>query len=167
MATKRIDVVSDTHGRLSSELLKELDGCDLIVHAGDITSQDDLITLRALAPVKACLGNNDWSGEYGPEVTKLVRFDYEGLSFSVSHYRERLTDERCDVAVCGHTHVPVIERHRDGSLLINPGSPTFPRSEKGPTMARLTIADGKVLTADIVQLGAQEDDAYRWSFFRR
>ena len=36
MAGKRIDVLSDTHGRLSNEVLDALDGCDLIVHAGDI-----------------------------------------------------------------------------------------------------------------------------------
>ena len=51
MAKKRIDVLSDTHGRLSHEVLDALDGCDLIVHAGDITSDEDFVTLGALAPV--------------------------------------------------------------------------------------------------------------------
>ncbi len=106
MAGKRIDVLSDTHGRLSNEVLDALDGCDLIVHAGDITSDEDFVTLGALAPLRLCLGNNDWAGEYGPEVTRKVRFEYEGLQFCVCHYRQDLTGERFDVGVFGHTHVP-------------------------------------------------------------
>ena len=130
MALRRIDVISDTHGRLSRELLDALDGCDLIVHAGDITSEDDFITLKALAPLRMCLGNNDWAGEYGPEVKRLVRFEYEGLRFSVTHYRENLTGEHCDVGVCGHTHVPEIVERANGSIIaaISPSGMPGPSS---------------------------------------
>ena len=38
MALVRFDVISDTHGYLSSELLEALQGANYIVHAGDITS---------------------------------------------------------------------------------------------------------------------------------
>lgn len=158
MAVKRIDVLSDTHGHLPHYVIDSLEGCDLIVHAGDITSDEDFYTLKAIAPLKMCLGNNDWPGQYGPEVTRLVRFDYEGLSFCVTHYREKLTTERFDVGVFGHTHVPHCSymhvslcRHLPhGSLIINPGSPTFPRSDKGPTMGRIMVEDGKILSAEIV-----------------
>ena len=34
---------------------------------------------------------------------------------------------RVDVMVHGHTHVPAVEEMR-GVLLVNPGSPTFPRN---------------------------------------
>ena len=37
----RYDIISDTHGHLSSELLRELEGADLILHAGDCCSVDD------------------------------------------------------------------------------------------------------------------------------
>ena len=36
---KRIDIISDTHGHLSPALLEQLEGADLIIHAGDITSE--------------------------------------------------------------------------------------------------------------------------------
>lgn len=149
---KRIDVLSDTHGRLSREVLDQLDGCDLIVHAGDITSEDDYVTLKALAPLRLCLGNNDWRGEYDPEVTRMVRFEYEGLHFSVTHYEEKLTGDRFDVGVFGHTHVPECKRLGSGSLMMNPGSPTFPRSSSGPTMGRIMVEDGHVLSAEIIKL---------------
>ena len=35
MALVRFDVISDTHGYLSSELLEALQGANYIVHAGD------------------------------------------------------------------------------------------------------------------------------------
>ena len=37
-SAKRIDIISDTHGYLSPALLDELEGADLIIHAGDLTS---------------------------------------------------------------------------------------------------------------------------------
>ena len=164
---KRIDVLSDTHGRLSAEVLKQLDGVDLIVHAGDITSEEDFVTLGALAPLRLCLGNNDWAGEYGPEVTRMARFEYEGLRFCVTHYQERLADERFDVGVFGHTHVPVCERRANGVLLMNPGSPTFPRSASGPTMGRIVVSEGEIISAEIVPLKPAEPRQGKraWSFF--
>ena len=148
MAKKRIDVLSDTHGRLSHEVLDALDGGDLIVHAGDITSEDDFVTLGALAPLRLCLGNNDWAGEYGPEVTRKVRFEYEGLRFCV-----------------GHTHVPERDTLNSGALLMNPGSPTFPRSANGPTMGRIYVEDGRVVSSEIIKLGDGEDRGWGRSFF--
>ena len=40
-SAKRIDIISDTHGYLSPALLDELEGADLIIHAGDLTSEMD------------------------------------------------------------------------------------------------------------------------------
>lgn len=48
MALVRFDVISDTHGYLSSELLEALQGANYIVHAGDITSNADYQTLQKL-----------------------------------------------------------------------------------------------------------------------
>lgn len=163
MSVKRIDVISDTHGHLSRELIEKLAGCDLIVHAGDITSEDDFYTLQSIAPLKICLGNNDWAGEYGPGVTKKVRFEYEDLSFCVTHYHEKLTGESFDIGVFGHTHVPVCKMLASGALVMNPGSPTFPRSEEGPTMGRITVENGEILSYEIIKL--ESENGSRRSFF--
>ena len=37
-------------------------------------------------------------------------------------------------------------------VLVNPGSPTCPRTDKGPTMARLFARDGEILSLEILQL---------------
>ena len=54
---KRIDIISDTHGHLSDALLGALEGADLIIHAGDITSEADYHELATIAPLRAVLGN--------------------------------------------------------------------------------------------------------------
>ena len=148
---KRIDIVSDTHGRLSARLVQELEGADLIVHAGDITSENDWAHLLAIAPIKAVLGNNDFYRDYGPEVARLNQFTYEGLRFAVAHYREDLPVGAVDVAICGHTHRSTIAEVGD-CLVINPGSPTFPRGRRGATMARMWVREGEILSADIIDL---------------
>lgn len=60
----RIAVVSDTHcpefaEALPPQLFSRFAGCDLILHAGDITGQETLAQLRELAPVVAVQGNHD------------------------------------------------------------------------------------------------------------
>mgnify|MGYP000857705521 CR=1 FL=1 len=79
----RFDIISDTHGYLSERLLDELQGADTIVHAGDICSASGYRTLRQIAPVQLCLGNNDWSYDFGPEVKRLKIFFSSGLRWEV------------------------------------------------------------------------------------
>ncbi|MBQ9057627.1 MAG: metallophosphoesterase family protein [Atopobiaceae bacterium] len=160
--TLRVDIISDTHGYLSDELLAELTGADLVVHAGDICSSSDFETLTKKYRVKACLGNNDWGRDYGPEVKKIVRFKIGELRFMVTHYYESLDPLTCDVGICGHTHRPMIERHRSGALLINPGSASMPRTDLGPTIVRLMIEEGQLGEPEIIQLKEEEEQGSRW-----
>ena len=151
MGLTRFDIVSDTHGYLSPELLSELAGADVIVHAGDICSPSDFRTLERIAPLRLCLGNNDWAYDYGPQVKQTVRFFSSGLRWQLNHYRQRLDLSSCDIAICGHTHRPMIERMGD-VLVMNPGSPTYPR-RGGASMGRIICDDGVVVSAEIVPLG--------------
>jgi putative phosphoesterase len=151
--TYRVDVVSDTHGSLSSSLLDALEGADLIVHAGDFTSVSDYRHLCQIARVEACLGNNDWNMDYGPDVTAKRQFLYQGLRWQLCHYEERLDLMVTDIAICGHTHRPYFERDpRTRTLVMNPGSPTFPRTAKGPTIGRIIAENGHVREVRIIEL---------------
>lgn len=54
-----------------------------------------------------------------------------------------------DVLFCGHSHLPHITPQLDGSVLVNTGSPTFPKGGNPPTFAsyekgciRLHLLDG-------------------------
>lgn len=148
---QRIDIISDTHGYLSSELIKELQGADLIVHAGDIVHTQDLEELKGIAPVHAVLGNNDFFGKFPPEVEQNERFTYGGFSFYVTHIKSAFVHPKTDVIIYGHTHRPYINKSTKG-YEINPGSPTFPRSEMGSTMARLWIDKGEICSAELITL---------------
>ena len=144
--------MSDTHGALSEELIQALQGTDMIIHAGDIGSAQTFERLRGIAPVQACLGNNDWPSLYSPSVKKRVRFSSEGLIWMVCHYERDLDLSRCDIAICGHTHRPFIRHDRKtNTLLMNPGSPTWPRGD-GPSMGRIIVENNAVLTAEIITL---------------
>ena len=149
MAFVRFDVISDTHGYLSSELLEALQGANYIVHAGDITSNADYQTLQKIAPVKLCLGNNDFCYNYGPMVKKKV----------ICHYREKLDLVKCNIAICGHTHRPFIQRDEwTNTLVMNPGSPTYPRGHEGATIGRIIVDDetAQVVSAEIISLPSLE-----------
>ena len=200
----RVDIISDTHGLVTDELRSELSGASVIVHAGDITSSSDYALLKSIAPVHLCLGNNDYTGQYGPDIKRKMRFSIDGVRFELAHYRDKLTPAAADVCVFGHTHRPSIERapeggqvlrrrrygtvedrvgaahlqeeggiftrpptvpEEPGAWLINPGSPTLPRTSLGPTMARLWIRDGLVEDPQIIQLPLSEAQASSPWFF--
>ena len=55
----RIGLVSDTHGLLRDSVLRFLQGCDAIVHGGDIGRPEILAALAAIAPLTVVRGNND------------------------------------------------------------------------------------------------------------
>ena len=159
MALVRFDVISDTHGYLSSELLEALQGANYIVHAGDITSNADYQTLQKIAPVKLCLGNNDFCYNYGPMVKKKIIFFAAGLKWQVCHYRERLDLVKCNIAICGHTHKPFVQRDEwTNTLVMNPGSPTYPRGREGATMGRIIVDEeaAQVVSAEIISLPSLE-----------
>ena len=149
---RRYDIISDTHGYLTPELLDALQGADVIVHAGDICSPSDFRALQLIAPGQACLGNNDYASDYPPTVRARQVFYGRGLKWQVSHYRERLNLSLCDVAICGHTHTPFLERDEwTGTLVMNPGSPTAPRRSR-PSMGRILCEEGRVIDAQNITL---------------
>ena len=167
----RFDIVSDTHGHLSEELLDELNGADMIMHAGDCCSYEDYQTLCDIAPLAMCLGNNDWGMDYGPDVDRVTRVFRCGLRWQLCHYEERLDLATCDVAICGHSHRPSVDWERSPGglgkvLVMNPGSPTFPRTAQGPTIGRIMVEpNGVIQSAEIVELQERSDDG-GWSFAR-
>jgi len=161
---KRIFVVSDTHGGLSNwekfrrEFLKE---ADLLIHAGDVLYHgprnplpegydprglvEELNNLKV--PLVFCRGNCD------ADVDQLLlryplSFPYaycfvNGCKIVVTHYLEgiRVEDFQVDLLICGHTHVPTIER-RGKTMILNPGSLALPKGSS-PSFAIIDLEEGK------------------------
>ena len=73
----KIGILSDTHDLLRPEVLETLQGCDCILHGGDISSRKILDRLEEVAPVRAVRGNND--KEWAESIPKFLDFELGGL----------------------------------------------------------------------------------------
>jgi uncharacterized protein len=142
----RIGIISDTHGLLRPEAVRQLAQVDHIIHAGDIGRPDIVHELRRIAPVTAIRGNIDhqvWARAY-PE-TALVPLAER--TFYVLHDLKTLDLDpaaaRIDAVVSGHSHVARVDTV-GGVLFVNPGS-AGPRRFKLPvTLAILEVASDRL-----------------------
>lgn len=142
--TTVVGVISDTHGLLRPEALTVLQGCDAIVHGGDIGKREVLDELREIAPVTAIRGNIDTWATDMPDSDVI---EVESRRFFIVHDVNELNiDPRAagfDMVISGHSHKPkVIEV--DGVLFLNPGSAGPRRFSLPVTLALLTIAAERI-----------------------
>lgn len=149
----RIGVISDTHGLLRLEAIAALQGCDAILHAGDIGSADILAQLTTIAPTTAVRGNND-KGDWAQSLAETEWIDIDGVLIHLIH---DIADLDVDpqaagirVIVSGHSHRPHIEE-RSGILHLNPGS-AGPRRFRLPISLSILDIDHAHATARIVEL---------------
>ena len=165
-----IGLISDTHVRIpghnvslstliSSELppqvIEAFKGVDLILHAGDIYSLPVLDDLESIAPVLAAEGDDDpFDTTIDRRVKPTQTITVDGVTIWMSHYGEwtdNLTKKPPDIVVYGHTHHSKLDDY-NGTIRINPGSPTFPGYEYVlGTVGFISINSGKVDTR-IMQL---------------
>jgi len=149
----RIGLISDTHGLLRPEAVAFLQGCDFIVHAGDIGHAAVLEELAAIAPVTAVRGNND-KGPWAERVRETEVLQVGRVFIYVLH---NIADLALDplaagpqVVVSGHSHKPSV-KERDGVLYVNPGS-SGPRRFKLPVALAELIVEGSSVRARVVEL---------------
>jgi len=148
---KRIALISDTHGMITRALAEKISGVHMIIHAGDIGSEKIFTQLSYVAPVIAVSGNVDkWNGLLPDEET----IEVDGIYLYVIHILENISispkPAGIDVVVFGHTHIPSIGQEA-GITYINPGSPTLPRSNTGPTIGMLEI-DNRQIRPKIIKI---------------
>ncbi|MBQ3426576.1 MAG: metallophosphoesterase family protein [Clostridia bacterium] len=147
----KIAVLSDTHGCLRSEVREIIDGCDAVIHGGDINSQSVLDEIRRTAgeskPVFVVRGNND--KEWAKQLPVTLEFKLDGKSFFLVHNKRDIpADIKADIVIFGHTH-KYYEEDVDGSLWLNPGSCGKRRFSMPVTMAMLDISDAGTMVTRI------------------
>ena len=149
-----IGVIADTHKLLRPEAAAYLQGCELIIHAGDIGSPDIIATLEQIAPVIAIRGNID-KGSWADAYPCTERVDAENRSIYVVHNLQELRIDPFqagfDVVISGHSHKPQIRRE-GGVLYVNPGSAGPRRFTLPIAVARLRLTCN-VIDARIVEIG--------------
>ena len=149
----RIGLISDTHGLLRPEALAFLQGCDHIVHGGDIGGAAILDTLRGIAPLTVVRGNND-RGAWAEALAETEWLQLGGLWLLAIHDLAQLGIDApaagVRVVVSGHSHQP-LQEERDGVLWINPGS-AGPRRFRLPVSVGELRVEGDILSSRVVEL---------------
>jgi len=152
----RIGVISDTHIPQRAKTIPPIvyqlfSGVALILHAGDLTTDDVIVQLEAIAPVYAVHGNVD-PPDLVRRLPKKREIHVGGVRIGLIHGDGpgRSTPERAlaafpgtDCVVFGHSHIPVCRREGK-TLLFNPGSATVKRREERCSVGILTVAGGVV-----------------------
>jgi len=141
-----ISVLSDTHGRLDNSLIHLITGSDLIVHAGDIDTQEVLQTLKTIAPVVAVRGNMD-RGEWAQDLKRTEVVNIGASLLYILHDPAELDLDPAaagiSIVVFGHLHKASMT-YREGVIYLNPGSPSFPRGKMPPSVAFLDVDRGRI-----------------------
>lgn len=154
-----IGVLSDTHGSLHPGVVPLFRDAhvEAILHAGDVGRYEVLEQLAELAPVHAVRGNVDVEGNVA-RLPEEVRLEWEGVSIYMTHIGDkphawlpRLATPCPQVAICGHSHISLLET-QEGVLFLNPGAAgTRPRFRSPLSAALLKLEEG-VASAEIINL---------------
>ena len=135
----KVGLISDTHNDI--ELIKgavkifEERGCDIVLHAGDITLPATIPYFQGIN-IKFVRGNGEREyevmkskiEEIGGEIfDEFYNFEYDGKSFIVTHGHSRglmdeiLSEKKYDYLIRGHLHRR-IDKMEGNMRHINPGS---------------------------------------------
>lgn len=160
-----IGLISDTHipdrmKELPEKVFEAFKDVEMILHAGDVTSQEVIEKLEEIAPVTAIQGNTDRI--VGLDLPKTAVVEAEELKIGVIHGEvypradtqqlHYLAKQLCvDILVSGHSHQPKVEKVED-VLLINPGSPTVPRLADRTVM--ILEINKKEVDVELVKVGS-------------
>lgn len=155
---RRVGLIADTHGLVRPDVHDALAGVALILHAGDVGGTAVLEELGLIAPVRAVWGNTDPPGL--PGLVEALSLTVDGVRIHVQHGHElgRPTPAQVlaaypeDVLVYGHTHRQAV-LEAGGRLVVNPGAAGPRRFDLLPSVAILTIADGRA-SAEVIPLRA-------------
>ena len=139
----KIGIISDTHGLLRPEVIDALQGCEVILHGGDINKQEIIDQLEEIAPVYVVRGNND--KDWAENIPLFLDFELAGLHIYMTHKKKELPEDlgNYDFVVFGHSHK--YEESRQGkTVLLNPGSCGPRRFHQAITMATAEITENGI-----------------------
>ena len=159
-----VGILSDTHGYFHPALPNYLKDVDLILHAGDIGTEQILDDLEAIAPTRAVWGNIDGQS-LRLRTAEHDQFSIEGLSVWMTHIAghpkawqrrmgQKLSKNPPDIFICGHSHILRVERvpSLKKMLYVNPGAAGRQGFHKVKTCLRLYIENGAAKEVEVIHL---------------
>ena len=141
-----VGILSDTHGVIHPEIIKLMNACDFVIHAGDIVDEASLKALQPKQRMIAVKGNNDIHITSLGEVELLdlpggnIAIEHGHLHGHIqpSHDSLREAYPNAKVIVYGHTHKQVIDKDQS-TWVVNPGSAGKTRNYGAAKCLKLTI----------------------------
>lgn len=162
---RRIALLSDTHGFVDDQILRLIEPCDEVWHAGDIGNLIVTDTLKAQKPLRAVWGNID-GAKARAEFPEHNRFLCEDVDVWITHIggypgrydirvREEIRRNPPKLFICGHSHIlKVMYDKKLGVLHMNPGAAGKHGFHKMRTMLRFSIISSEIKDLEVVELGA-------------
>ncbi len=151
----KIGIVSDTHSlELPPQMIQDFLKVDLIVHAGDFCSWEDVEKFRKIKDLQAVHGNMDDPNirrsfprkqilKFGS--LKVGLFHGDGPAAMVlENVKAEFAKEKVDSIIFGHSHQPFNETIEQ-VLFLNPGSPNDTIRAPYRSYGILEIADKKIV----------------------
>ena len=129
--------LGDTHGETAPELTRHLrerlDRAEVVVHAGDFTTEGVLEGFESFGSLVAVHGNAD-ERAVRERLPASEVYSWEDRRLAVTHGHDQnptslsllSRQERADVVVVGHTHRSTVTEYGD-TVVVNPGSHADPR----------------------------------------
>ncbi len=160
-----IGLISDTHGKITNDVLDHLKDCDEVWHGGDLGTIDVKDQIDALGiPFRGVYGNIDGK-EIRAELPLNLEFDVQGIKVFITHiggYPGRYTgrvkkilhESRPDIYICGHSHICKVMRDQEiGTLHMNPGACGHQGFHSLRVMLKFEISSGKIENLRAIELG--------------
>lgn len=146
----RIVVVSDSHGSSKNlpSFTDRIGQADALWHLGDCTEDAVRIAQMLNCGYVSVRGNCDPFSDQ----PLMQTVEWHNRRFLLLHGHTaagRLNlfylaqQNRCSAVLFGHSHIPSVECV-DDVVMINPGSLSRPRTDKGPSIAILTLTDERL-----------------------
>ena len=162
----RIGLLSDTHNHLDEPVLKHLENCDEIWHAGDFGSAAIADKLLALKPLKGVYGNIDGYDirSIFPETRLFYCEEVKVLMKHIGGYpgkyeksvKEIIMKEKPALFITGHSHIlKIIYDDKLQCLHINPGAAGMQGWHKVRTLIRFIIDGKNIRNCEVIELGSK------------
>ena len=159
---RRIGLLSDTHGMLSSRVFNFFESVDEIWHAGDIGNAETADRLAAFKPIRAVHGNID------DHIVRRMfpadqRFFCEEVDVLMTHIggypyhyeariRKILDTKAPKLFICGHSHIlRVIFDPKYHLLTINPGAAGNKGFHQVCTAVRFLIEGNNIKDLEVLE----------------
>lgn len=118
----KLGVISDTHGLLREEVIEYLQGCDYIIHAGDVGNKDIIDKLESITKTFVVRGNND-KDEWGLTLPEYREIEMDEILIYLVHDKVDIPKDlkEVDLVIYGHSHKFSNEKI-DNIVYLNPGA---------------------------------------------